>query len=38
VVKENVSGYAGKIAGGEGHQFFIPNEIPIGKVLQEVIF
>lgn len=38
VFTEKVSGYAGKIAGGEGHQFFIPHDVPLDKVLQEVTF
>lgn len=36
VVKERVSGYAGKVAGGEGHQFFIPPGVPLEKILIEV--
>ncbi len=38
VVKERVSGYAGKVAGGEGHQFLIPSDVPLDKVLMEVNF
>lgn len=26
-VKESVSGYAGKFAGGDGHQFLISNDV-----------
>lgn len=36
IVKERVSGYAGKVAGGNGHQFFIPPGVPLEKVLVEV--
>jgi hypothetical protein len=27
IVRERIAGYAGKVAGGEGHQFFIPRRI-----------
>ncbi|WP_372655948.1 pre-toxin TG domain-containing protein [Halobacteriovorax sp.] len=37
-VKESVSGYAGKVACGEGHQFLIPNDVPLEDVLEEIIF
>lgn len=36
-VKERVSGYAGKVADGEGHQFLVPKDIPINDVMEEVI-
>ncbi|MFV8258436.1 pre-toxin TG domain-containing protein [Bdellovibrio bacteriovorus] len=36
VFKENVSGYAGKVAGGSGHQFYIPDDVPLNEVLDEV--
>lgn len=35
-IKERVSGYAGKVAGGEGHQFYVPEDIPLDKVLIEM--
>jgi hypothetical protein len=35
-VTEKVSGYAGKVRGGAGHQFFIPDEIPLDQVLEEI--
>ena len=37
-VKEHVSGYAGKIAGGDGHQFFVPNGVPIQEIIEELKF
>jgi len=37
-VTEKVSGYAGKVRGGDGHQFFIPFEIPLDQVLEEIKF
>lgn len=36
-VKESVSGYAGKVKGGSGHQFFIPNDVPLEDVIEEII-
>lgn len=36
VFKDNVSGYAGKVAGGSGHQFYIPEDVPLNEVLDEV--
>lgn len=36
-VKENVSGYAGKVEGGSGHQFFIPNDVPLSDLIEEII-
>ncbi len=36
-VKESVSGYAGKVEGGSGHQFFIPNDVPLSDVIEEII-
>ena len=36
IVKERVSGYAGKVAGGEGHQFYIPRGVKIEDVVKEV--
>lgn len=36
-VKESVSGYAGKVEGGSGHQFFIPNNVPLEDVIEEII-
>lgn len=35
-VKESVSGYAGKVEGGSGHQFFIPNDVPLEDVIEEI--
>lgn len=37
-VNERTSAYAGKVAGGEGHQLFIPENVPIHEVIEEVIF
>ncbi len=37
VVKERVSGYAGKVAGGEGHQFFIPTEFDLREIVEEIL-
>lgn len=37
-INERVSGYAGKVAGGEGHQFFIPRDVPLEEVIEEIIF
>ncbi|MEO7163937.1 MAG: hypothetical protein ABI041_13540 [Bdellovibrionia bacterium] len=36
--KERVSGYAGKVAGGDGHQFFVPNGVPIQDIIEEIKF
>ncbi|MCK5883584.1 MAG: hypothetical protein KAG61_07845 [Bacteriovoracaceae bacterium] len=36
-VKESVSGYAGKVEGGSGYQFFIPNDVPLVDVIEEII-
>lgn len=36
-VKERVSGYAGKISGGSGHQFFIPKDVPLEDILEEIL-
>ena len=36
-VKERVSGYAGKVTGGEGHQFYIPDNIPLEEVVEEIL-
>lgn len=36
-VKEEVSGYVGKVSGGEGHQFLIPREIPLEDVIEEIV-
>ncbi len=33
---EPVSGYAGKINGGSGHQFMVPEGVPVHEVLQEI--
>lgn len=38
VVKERVSGYAGKVAGGEGHQFYVPEGTPIDEIFEEIKF
>lgn len=32
VVKEEFTGYVGKVAGGEGNQLFIPDKIPVEEV------
>lgn len=37
-IKERVSGYAGKVAGVEGHQFFILKDVPLEEVIEEIIF
>lgn len=37
VVKERVSGYAGKVTDGMGHQFHIPKDVPLADVIEEVI-
>ncbi len=34
--KEDVSGYAGKIEGGSGHQFKIPEDINPSEILEEI--
>jgi hypothetical protein len=36
-VNERVSGYAGKVTGGDGHQFYIPDDVPLHDVLEEVL-
>jgi hypothetical protein len=36
IVKERISGYAGKVAGGEGHQFYIPFGVDLRDILIEV--
>ncbi len=39
-VTERVSGYAGKVAGGtgSGHQFYIPKDVPLIDVIEEILF
>jgi len=36
VVRERVAGYAGKVAGGEGHQFLLPRDVSLVDVLEEI--
>lgn len=35
---EHVTGYAGQVAGGDGVQFYIPKDVPLDQVLQELKF
>lgn len=37
-IKERISGYAGKVRSGEGHQFYIPDDVPLEDVLEEIAF
>ncbi|MBF0207644.1 MAG: hypothetical protein HQK53_12215, partial [Oligoflexia bacterium] len=37
IIKERVSGYAGKVADGAGYQFYIPEGTPLSEILEEVM-
>ncbi len=36
--KERCSGYVGKVANGEGYQYFIPKNVDLNEVLEEISF
>ena len=37
IIKERVSGYAGKVQDGAGYQFYIPEGVSLSDVLEEVV-
>lgn len=37
IFKKDVTGYSGKVAGGRGSQFFVPEEVPLSEIVEEII-
>ncbi|NUN06459.1 MAG: hypothetical protein HUU57_11935 [Bdellovibrio sp.] len=38
IVKDNFTGYTGKVAGGSGNQLFVPDSVPLKEVLEPLSF
>jgi hypothetical protein len=37
-IRERVSGYEGMVKDGSGYQFFIPKDVPLEEVIEDIIF